>query len=138
MVARHRVQHARRRRLLGVGDELLHGVECLAVGGAIELRVDRGGDRLASRHHFLRPVVEIRAAAVALEREARLAAAHRDTLQVAPHFVDLLRRVGRAVAHQALQQERIQEAAGLRRDADRAERIKVHQPDLDIFHPPFA
>src|SRR5467141_4267655 len=68
-----------------------------------------------------------------MQRQSWLPPAQRDALLVAPYCGDLLRRVGRAVCEQAVQQEQVEEAAGRRPDADRAERIEVHQAHFDVL-----
>ena len=50
----------------------------------------------------------------------------------------LLWRVGRTVLQQAMQQEHVEDAHGLRVDAHRAEWIEVHQPHLDVLDTAFA
>src|SRR5438067_4105680 len=64
VVARHRVQHARRGRLARIGGELEHRLVRIAVRGAAEPRVDLLGDRLALHEHLARPFGQWRLAAV--------------------------------------------------------------------------
>jgi hypothetical protein len=71
--------------------------------------------------------------AVARKHEARLASARRDAVLVARDRGDLGRRVGRALGEQAIKQEDVEEAAGRRGDADRRERVEVHEAHLDIL-----
>src|SRR2546427_11131963 len=78
------------------------------------------------------PVNHLELIWIFLQLKSRLPPAQRDALLVAPYRGDLLRRVGRAVGEQAVQQEQVEEAAGRRPDADRAERIEVHQAHFDV------
>src|SRR5437763_4390545 len=105
----------------------------ILVRSAAERAVELAGDRFALRQDLARPIDERRALAAALEPEPGLATAQGDRLLVAAHFIDLLRRVGRAVRPQALKEEGVQEAARLRRDADRRERIEVHQSHFYVL-----
>ena len=57
---------------------------------------------------------------------------------VAPKRRDFFWRIGRAVAHQAMQQKHFDEPRGRRRDADRHKRIQIHQPHFNIFHTTLA
>src|SRR5918994_1685445 len=66
-------------------------------------------------------------------KASRYAAPPRAAQLVARDGKELLRRVGRAVLEQAVQQQDVEEAHGLRRDADRHERVEVHQPHLDVL-----
>jgi hypothetical protein len=67
-----------------------------------------------------------------------LAAAGGGQVLVVRQFADLLGRVGRAVAEQAVQQEHVEEAQRLGVDADGLERVEVHQAHLDVLHPALA
>ena len=103
------------------------------VGGWLR-RVQRGGDRARSSQQIRAPhFVSSTSPAAALEHQAGLAAEGRGLVLVAAQRGNLLRRVGRAVGEQAMQQEDIEEADVLRRDADRHEGIEVEQPHFDVF-----
>ena len=96
-------------------------------------RVHRRRDRRALLEDVAAPFEERYFFRSADESQARLAAARCGALLVADDRRELLRRVGRAVAEQAVQQEHVEEAHRACGDADRLERIQVHQPDLDVL-----
>ena len=96
-------------------------------------RIERGGDRRALREHLAAPVDERRLAAPAFEPQSRLAAARGDALLVASERGDLLRRVRRAVAQQAMQQVHVEQVHRCGHDADGQERVEVHEPHLDVL-----
>src|ERR1041384_3447220 len=80
VVARHRVQDTRGRRLRGVAGELEHRLVGVAIGRAAETGVDLLGNRLALAEHLARPLGERDVLAVADERKARFAAPMRHAL----------------------------------------------------------
>src|SRR5207302_8551528 len=118
----------------GGAQRLQRGREGIAMRAAAAVRpIERRGERRALGEDLAAPSGQPTLLGVAVELQARLAAAQRDALLVAPHRGNLLRRVGRAVGEQAVQQEHVEQAAGRRPDADRAERIEVHQAYFDVL-----
>ena len=100
--------------------------------------VQRGGDRRALRQHLRGPVHQQHALALALEPQAGLAPAFGRLVLVVLEFGNFRRGVGRAVGQQAVQQEHVEQAHGLRRDAHGLERVEVHQAHLDVLHAALA
>src|SRR5215468_2568305 len=96
-------------------------------------RVECSGDRLALGENARRPFAERHFVGAVDETQAWLAAPRGDPLLVADNCDKLLRRVWRAVAHQAVEQEHVEHATRARVDPDRLEGIEVHQPYLYIF-----
>ena len=95
------------------------------------------GDRLKVLQQLLAPVLQRTQAAITLlQRQPGFATALGHGVPVGGLGGRDLRAVGRAVGQQAVQQEDVEEADGLGRDADGAEGIQVHQPHFDILHAP--
>jgi hypothetical protein len=109
-----------------------------AVQAAADRGIQRPGDRRAFLEHLASPIREGDFARAALEAQPGFAAARCDALLVARDRADFLRRVGRAFAQHAVQEENIEQAHRLRSDAGRRERVEVHQAHLDVFHAALA
>src|SRR5215469_6247554 len=95
--------------------------------------IERLGDRTAVGQHFARPLDEWRLFTVANEPQSRLATAGCDSKLVLADGAQLLGCVRRAVAKQTVQQEDVEKAQRRRGDANRHERIEIHQTHLDVL-----
>ena len=74
----------------------------------------------------------------AQQRQPRFTPLGCGKLLVVRHLADFFRAVGRAGGNQAMQQEGVEEAQGLRVDAHGLERVEVKQTHLHVLHPPLA
>ena len=135
VVARHRVQHARRGRRLGVVERRARppaprrGRRCRR-SAASSCR----GDRLACGEDSRAPFGERDLA----RRRARAAGRARGRARATRCWLRVIAAISCGVSgglsrEQAMQQEDVEEAAGRRGDADRRERIEVHQAHLDVL-----
>ena len=138
MVFHHGVQHAGRRQRLGLAQRGFRGAQGRCVSMATLRRIERRRNRCALRDQLGAPLGQTDLLATALKLQAGLAAARSHPVLVARQRGDFLRRVGRAVGQQAVQQKHIEKTHGVGGDADRHKRIQVHQPHFDIFHTAFA
>src|ERR1700682_5561532 len=91
--------------------------------------VERCGNLVALGEHLPTPFGERYFLRPSGQTQPRLATARGDALLVADNGGKLLRRVGRAVAKQAVQQEYVEQAERAGDAAPGNERIEVHQPD---------
>src|SRR2546426_115707 len=133
VLTRHHLQHFRRGHVVESAQRLQRAGEGIAMGAAAMRLVQRLGDRRAFGQYLAAPLNQLELIRISLQLQSRLPPAQRDALLVAPYRGDLLRGVGRAVGEQAVQQEQVEEAAGRRPDADRAERVEVHQAHFDVL-----
>ena len=101
--------------------------------GAAVRGIERRGDRRALGEDFAAPFDQRHLLRLAHKAQSRLATARGDALGVADDGSDFLRRVGRAFAEQAVQQEHVEKTHRARGDADCAKGIEVHQAHLDVL-----
>ena len=137
MLALHRPQRARGRRRVRVAqacDRRRQGVAVRSdVCGRAVRGVERARDWLAIGQHLRTPIEQRHFLGAAPQPQSRLAPPRRRQLLIAHIVGNFLWRIRRAVPQQAMQQEYVQDAHGLRVDAHRTEWIDIHQPHLDIL-----
>ncbi len=95
--------------------------------------VEPATDDLDIGHQFVGPLLQRDRLAVARQREPRLAAVHRHAAEVRVRFLVRVAVERRAFVECAREQERVDEARGLQRDAGRLERIDVEAAHFDVL-----
>ena len=138
MLGRHGRQHLGRWQGAGIIQARLRGGQGCAVVATAVGGVQRSGNGAERSHQLGTPFHQRDFLAPALQPQAGLAAPGGGVVLVAGQCGDFVGGVVRAVGQQAVQQEDVDEAHGLRVDAHRQEGVQVEQAHLDVFHAPLA